>query len=208
VRLRTKPKTLAGAGITGLLTFALVAGSAAAAGAAPDPGTDPAAQPATPAGAPAAESLTRAGAAAVPAALQPPDGHVPLGAFAASGVQVYRCTAAAWAFVEPVATLTGRVRGLRGRHTAIHFRGPSWQSGADGSLVEAAAVANAPVAGSIPQLLLEARTNRGEGVFGAVTYIQRLATSGGAAPAGTCEEGALASVPYRADYRFFGAAAS
>lgn len=136
-----------------------------------------------------------------PAALAPPAGNVLSSGYQARGVQVYQCTAGAWAFVEPAATLTGFARG-RSR-AAVHFRGPSWQSTGDGSLVEARAVASSPVTGSIPELLLQATRTRGGGDFGAVTYIQRLATSGGVAPAGTCTDGATTGVPYRAAYRFY-----
>ena len=89
--------------------------------------------------------------------------------------------------------------------TAIHFRGPSWESTADGSLVTAAVVANSPVAGSIPELLLKANTPNisGTGLFGRVTYIQRLSTSGGVAPTTACTDGQRVGVPYRAEYRFY-----
>ena len=146
-----------------------------------------------------------AGAAALPAsaappALTPPAGNVLSSVYRARGVQVYQCTAGAWTFVEPAATLVGYAGRLR---TAVHFRGPSWESTEDGSLVEARAVASSPVAGSIPELLLQATRNRGDGDFGRVTYVQRLATSGGAAPAGACTEGATTGVVYQAGYRFF-----
>ena len=86
---------------------------------------------------------------------------------------------------------------------AIHFRGPSWESTRDGSLVEGKAVASSPVPGSIPQLLLPATRTRGDGVFGGVTYIQRLDTTGGTAPTTACDDGRTAGVPYTADYRFY-----
>lgn len=145
---------------------------------------------------------------AVPANLAPPAGNEHIASFRASGVQVYQCTAGAWAFVEPAASMTGGGRRATdhratGRLTLVHFRGPSWQSIEDGSLVEAKATASAPVAGSIPQLLLQATKTRGDGILGRVTFIQRLATSGGVAPAGTCAEGSTTGVGYRAEYRFF-----
>jgi len=149
----------------------------------------------------AGESSERHPGPVVPANLVPPAGNVLLSGYAARGVQVYRCTAGAWVFVEPAANLVGRLRGAW--VSAVHFRGPSWQSTDDGSLVEARAVANSPVTGSIPQLLLQATTTRGDGAFGKVTYLQRLATSGGAAPAGTCTDGATTGVPYQAEYRFY-----
>lgn len=142
----------------------------------------------------------------VPAALNPPAGQVLVADFAASGVQVYQCTAGAWAFVEPAASLVGRATGATGSpgvRTAVHFRGPSWESTNDGSLVEAKAIANVPVSGSIAQLLLQSTRNRGDGLFGHVGYIQRLATSGGAMPTTTCTDGQTDGVPYWARYRFF-----
>jgi hypothetical protein len=141
----------------------------------------------------------------VPANLAPPAGNVQFANFGASGVQVYTCTAGAWTFTEPAAILAGSAKGFPGPQAATHFRGPSWQSTRDGSLVEAKAVASSPVAGSIPQLLLQSTRTRGDGVFGAVTYIQRLATSGGVAPTGACVDGQTSGVPYRAVYRFFAA---
>jgi hypothetical protein len=143
----------------------------------------------------------------VPPALVPPPGHTLASTFLARGVQVYRCSAGAWVFVEPAATLHGRARDERGgAHTVIHFRGPSWQSVQDGSLVEAAVAASVPSPGTIPQLLLRATTARGDGLLGHVTFVQRLATSGGVAPAGSCAEAAVTGVAYRAVYRFFVAA--
>jgi hypothetical protein len=141
----------------------------------------------------------------IPAALVPPAGNVLSSVFHAEGVQVYQCTAGAWTFVEPAATLTGRsvARGGPKRLSAVHFRGPSWESTNDGTLVEARAVANSPVTGSIPELLLQATKTRGDGVFGRVTYIQRLATRGGVAPTGACTDGATTGVPYKAEYRFY-----
>jgi hypothetical protein len=86
---------------------------------------------------------------------------------------------------------------------AVHVRGASWESADDGSLVESRAVASSPVPGSIPQLLLQATRNRGDGAFGQVSYLQRLATRGGTAPAGACTDGQTTGVPYQARYRFF-----
>jgi hypothetical protein len=142
----------------------------------------------------------------VPPELVPPGAHVLSAVLPAHGVQVYSCVAGAWTFLEPVATLAGSTVRPARRVTAIHFRGPSWQSVEDGSVVMAAPAASSAVPGSIPQLLLKASSNRGPGIFGQVTYVQRLATSGGTAPATGCTAGANLSVPYRALYRFFVAA--
>jgi hypothetical protein len=173
-------RVLRGLACAGVLAAMMVAGSGSGAAALPGSGLPPA-----------------------PPALAPPPGHVVSAAFAATGVQVYQCVGAAWAFLEPVASLTGRSWRPPSRHTVIHFRGPSWESTGDGSLVEARAIATSPVPGSIPELLLQATRNRGDGVFGRTAYIQRLATQGGVAPAGACTDGATAGVPYRAEYRFY-----
>ena len=89
----------------------------------------------------------------------------------------------------------------------LHSKGPVWTSVVDGSSVTAAAAANSPVSGSIPQLLLKSTGNRGPGLLSAVTYIQRLNTTGGAAPTTACTDGATASVRYTADYAFWVASA-
>jgi hypothetical protein len=147
--------------------------------------------------------LPRYGANPVPPAVQVPAGQVLIGDFLGKGVQVYRCAAGAWVFVEPAANLVGWTKSPPSFATAVHFRGPSWESTDDGSLVEAKAIASSPVTGSIPQLLLQSTSNRGDGVFGHVSYLQRLATRGGAAPAGTCTEGQTTGVRYAAEYRFY-----
>lgn len=92
---------------------------------------------------------------------------------------------------------------------------PTWQSSFDSSAVWGSKLASVaagtdescPTAGSVPCLLLQAVANRAgtfdEGLFARTTYIQRLNTVGGSAPAGSCKVGALALVPYSADYTFF-----
>jgi len=132
----------------------------------------------------------------VPAAIRVPPGNRLIAALDAQGVQVYQCTAGAWTFLEPIAALGDPT-------SVIHFRGPSWESIRDGSLVEAATVASSPVPGAIPQLLLQATRTRGDGIFGDVTYVQRLDTVGGVAPTTACKTGQTQGVPYTAEYRFF-----
>ncbi|HET6533223.1 MAG TPA: DUF3455 domain-containing protein [Actinoplanes sp.] len=144
----------------------------------------------------------------VPALLVPSADNRLDSVFRAAGVQNYGCPNGAWTLLEPAATLTGITLNPVRRDTAIHFRGPSWQSATDGSLVEGAAVANAPsdTPNSIPQLLIRATLVRGAGTFGGVTFIQRLDTVGGVAPAGACTAGQTRAVRYTAVYRFFTAA--
>jgi hypothetical protein len=141
--------------------------------------------------------------ALVPSSLQPPAGNVLSAEFLGRGVQAYECTAGAWVFLEPAANLVGYATASSGIRTAIHYKGPTWESTTDGSLVQGTAIASVPVPGSIPELLLQATVNRGTGIFGTVTYINRLDTTGGAAPSGSCTSGQTIGVPYTAAYLFY-----
>jgi hypothetical protein len=134
----------------------------------------------------------------VPEVLKVPAGNKLLTVMPARGVQTYQCTNSAWTFVQPDAILTSR-----GRPEVLHSKGPVWTSVIDGSSVTAAAVANSPVPNAIPELLLKSTGNRGPGKLSKVTFIQRLKTTGGVAPTGSCSEGVTASVPYTADYAFY-----
>jgi hypothetical protein len=138
-----------------------------------------------------------------PAAVKVPAGNRMLASFDGNGVQIYQCKAAAWSLLEPAATLSDH-----GKPVALHYQGPIWVSTVDGSEVGAAAVPGASVKhdNAVPELLLKATENHGKGQFGEVTYVQRLATHGGLAPAGSCADGVQASVPYSATYTFWTAA--
>jgi hypothetical protein len=125
----------------------------------------------------------------------------------ALGVQVYRWNGTSWAFVEPVANLYAD-RGFHGQ-VGTHYAGPTWESNS-GSKVVARRVANTgctPDAQAIAWLLLETVTADGPGIFGGVTFIQRVNTTGGIAPAapGTFV-GEEARIPYTAEYYFYRAA--
>lgn len=137
----------------------------------------------------------------VPAALEVPDGNRPVAVLAARGVQTYTCTAGAWTLLEPAATLW-KARDVTRRPVALHSRGPVWVSVRDGSAVNGSAVASSPRPGAVPELLIKATANRGDGLFGDVTYIQRLRTHGGLAPAGPCDGAEQTSVRYSATYVF------
>ena len=158
-----------------------------------------------PADAAAAQADGFTGRLTVPPELVPPAGNRLDSVFKAAGVQNYGCTAGAWTLLEPAATLTGITLNPVRRDTAIHFRGPSWQSTTDGSLVEGMSPKGVPsdTPNSIQQLLITAKLSRGAGTFGGVTFIQRLATVGGVAPAGTCNAEQTQAVRYTAVYRFF-----
>ena len=108
-----------------------------------------------------------------------------------------------WVFVAPEAELFDR----QGRRFGEHGAGPYWQA-ADGSKVVGTvkARADAPVADAIPWLLLGVRSVGRDGSVSQVTSIQRVNTTGGAAPATGCgsdTRNAIARVAYTADYRLF-----
>ncbi|MFC4508323.1 MULTISPECIES: DUF3455 domain-containing protein [Streptomyces] len=134
-----------------------------------------------------------------PAALKVPDGNKLTGVYAAKGVQTYTCTDGVWKLLEPAATLSDK----RGRTIALHSRGPVWVSTVDGSAVNAAAAVTSPKDGTIPELLLKSTATRGTGVFADVSYIQRLNTAGGVAPAAACTGTDQVSVNYTATYAFY-----
>jgi hypothetical protein len=128
----------------------------------------------------------------------------------ATGVQKYTCQAnGTWLFTDPEATLV-KANGApkaKGTHFLNFATGrPVWQW-EDGSSVEAARKATAPAgAANIPWLLLEAVvTTDGDDAdrLTDTTWVQRLNTAGGVAPAGTCTPGARTAVPYTADYFFW-----
>jgi hypothetical protein len=130
----------------------------------------------------------------------------------AVGVQIHECVLDAsgyrWRFVGPRADLYGD----NGKLLATHFAGPRWQT-RDGSTIQAALDGDGSVTvdpTAIPWLRLRV-TSTVSGAdgdrLGATTYIQRLNTTGGLAPApATCIAGAVGSVaeiPYTADYAFW-----
>jgi len=151
-------------------------------------------------------------APATPPAITPPPGVTVAAHFKATGAQIYRCGAAtapatyAWTLQAPDAKLLD----ADGVEVGSHAAGPTWRSSKDGSSVAATKVAQADATapGAIPWLLLRASSTTPGGVFSPVTFIQRVNTSGGQAPAGGCDAAAAATsatarVAYTADYVFF-----
>ena len=169
----------------------------------------------------AAAAVVPTAAMAGPAAPGVPDAiavdgpHKPYLVAHAEGVQIYACTAVAdgdvWRLLAPRATLTGQ----NGKVIGSHYGGPRWEA-ADGSIVAAARDAGATVdPTAVDWLRLEATSTTAgpDGDrFGATTYIQRIHTVGGLAPAAAdCDAGSVAEqreIPYSADYVFFKAAGS
>jgi Protein of unknown function (DUF3455) len=147
----------------------------------------------------------------VPSPFTVPAGNVLLFYSHAKGVQTSECVNGQWAFRAPSAVL---FKPHSHRPTAIHYggidrgltAGPWWQSLRDGSRIRAGNPVSAPSphANSIPLLQLQVLEWHGKGAFSKVNYIQRLNTVGGVGPTGACQAGARRSVPYTADYYFYG----
>jgi Protein of unknown function (DUF3455) len=146
-------------------------------------------------------------AASLPKGLAVPAGQRRAFQWKAQGVQIYTCqadagAAAAWVFTAPEAKL----RDAQGRDAGTHFAGPTWQALDQSRVVGKKLVAASPDPTSIPWLLLQAESHEGNGVMAAVTYIQRLDTKGGLAPATGCDAshlGETARVDYSASYAFY-----
>ena len=128
------------------------------------------------------------------------------------GFQVYDCRSLSdgtssggygWRLKAPDASL----RDGAGAEVGRHFAGPSWQA-RDGSTVvgELLVSSPAPTQGSIPWLLLRARSHAGQGAFASIGYIARIHTQGGLAPLSGCDlahAGREDRVPYQAVYLLF-----
>lgn len=111
-----------------------------------------------------------------------------------------------WVFVGPDAVLSDR----SGKAIGKYFGPPATWASNDGSKVTATQLAVAPAgAGNIPFQLVKANPATGSGAMTGVTYIQRVATKGGVAPATACGAGNVGTkeiVKYQADYIFWKAA--
>jgi hypothetical protein len=147
----------------------------------------------------------KTGPSDIPAALAVPDGTCLHEEVLGTGVQIYTCSAGAWVLKAPEANLTDK----HDRFVGNHFLGPTWQW-SDGSKIHAAKTAQAAApdpTSAIPWLLLTVTSEDGDGELADATHVQRVHTSGGVAPAGSCTpEGSEVRVPYTADYVFYGAA--
>ena len=146
----------------------------------------------------------------VPEAVRVPAGSKPAMTAVGVGELTYECKAKAadamafeWVFVGPMAKL---MDAQTQKEVGKYYGGPTWES-MDGSKVTGKQVAVAPgMAGSIPLQLVKAEPAMGTGAMTGVTYIQRLNTKGGVAPADPCgaaTAGMKKNVPYQADYVFY-----
>jgi len=148
--------------------------------------------------------------AQTPAEITPPAGNKAVLTLSATGDLTYECKAVAdkpgsfaWTFAGPNAKLWDANKKEAGKY----YAGPTWESN-DGSKVTGKQLAVAPgAAGAIPLQLVQANPSTGKGAMTDVTYIQRLKTAGGVAPASPAcaatNVGAKTTVPYTADYVFF-----
>jgi hypothetical protein len=169
----------------------------------------------------------------VPAAIQVPAGNIAYLKGHAVGTQNYICQPSesgfAWKFLAPQATLFYTFQWgstTVAQQITTHYLSPNpgeggtarptWQSSLDTSAIWARAVAssNDPAyvaAGAIPWLLLQIVGAQmgptGGYLLTDTTYIHRLNTTGGIVPSTGCSQatnvGALAFVPYTADYYFY-----
>jgi hypothetical protein len=127
----------------------------------------------------------------------------------ANGVHIYQCKATpsdpnayAWYFTAPDATLLEGSRTV-GTHKAVNL----WESTSDRSSVSGVVRSSQPAgASNLPWTLYRAQSIGTSGMFAGVTSIQRVNTSGGAAPEGGCtaaNAGAESRSAFTADYYFY-----
>lgn len=160
-------------------------------------------------------ALLAAGCAAVtppetPSYLKPPADQTAYLMTKGSGDYLYECRATAgapknhaWQFRSTEATLTGADGKTVGRIGA----GPTWTA-SDGSSFTAEPQARKPVANdaAVPWLLLNVKSNTGDGLFGKTKSVQRVDTQGGLFPNTPCTRknaGQIARVPYGATYYYY-----
>lgn len=164
----------------------------------------------------------------VPSNLEVPAGHQMSSMARAEGTQNYICLLSpskagiAWTFIGPQATLFG----ADDEQVMTHFLSPNpaengtpratWQHSGDTSAAWAGAVASSTdpafvAENAIPWLLLRVVGTKygpqsGDTLVG-TTYIQRVNTAGGVAPAEGCHSskdiGKRTMVPYTTDYVFY-----
>jgi hypothetical protein len=147
---------------------------------------------------------------ALPDAVKVPDGHRVMLETVGVGEITYQCRdktdapgKTEWTFVGPKAVLNDRA----GKPVGDYFGPPATWQAKDGSKVTGTQLAVAKAAdGDLPYQLVKANPAEGKGAMQGVSYIQRVATRGGVAPASDCttqNKGAQQIVKYQADYVFW-----
>lgn len=124
----------------------------------------------------------------------------------AKGVQIYRwnIVTQTWDLVAPRAGLFAEEQYFG--EIGTHYGGPTWES-KSGSKVEARRVLGTgctPDPTAIAWLLLSKHRTEGNGIFSKITFIQRVNTVGGLAPAVPgIVDGETREVEYTAEYYFY-----
>lgn len=152
--------------------------------------------------------------ASLPASIQVPAGNRVAMETVGTGEILYECRDKAnmpgqmeWTFVGPEARLMDRA----GKQVGRYYGPPATWESMDGSKLTATQLAVAPSSPtSLPFQLVKANPAMGSGAMTGVTYIQRVALTGGVAPAAmpctAMTKGQKTTVPYKADYIFWKAA--
>ena len=149
----------------------------------------------------------------LPDTLKVPAGHRVALETVGVGEITYECRADqakagqfAWVFAGPDARLLDR----SGKPVGKYYGPPATWEAMDGSKITGKQLAVAPGgAGNIPLQFVQANPAVGSGAMSGVTYIQRVKTLGGVAPATACGAGNVGAkqiVTYQADYIFWKAA--
>jgi len=152
--------------------------------------------------------------ASLPTAVQVPMGNKVAMETVGMGDITYECRDKAnmvgqteWVFVGPNAVLNDRM----GKQVGKYYGPPATWESMDGSKLTVTQVAVAPSGPtSLPYQLVKANPAMGTGAMTGVTYIQRVALTGGVAPVATpctpMNKGQKTTVKYQADYIFWKAA--
>jgi hypothetical protein len=159
---------------------------------------------------------------AVPRAIQVPAGNTVFLVRHAVGTQDYVCVASGSDFKFVLVTPRAGLFDDEGQQVTAHYFSPNpfeggtvratWEDVRDNGMVWGQAIqtstdADYVAAGAIAWVLLGAVGANAEGSFAPTTYIQRLNTTGGAAPSTGCSSaadiGSPAFVSYTADYVFY-----
>ena len=143
----------------------------------------------------------------IPEQIKVPVGFNPVLTVHAKGDQIYQCTvnkgAYSWQTQAPDAHLFDEQGQIVGNHTA----GPIWEY-KEGSRVLGRVVSklDRTPEKSISWLLVEVVSNKGDGLFANVDFINRINTQGGLPPLSGCDAnhlGAEKRSRYSADYIFY-----
>lgn len=162
------------------------------------------------ASAPGTSMMPKYDQSALPAAVKVPAGNGVVAELVGVGQLTYECREKidaagqfAWTLIGPVAALNERSGAQVGKYAGP----PAVWTHNDGSSARGTQLAIAPGgAGNIPLQLVKVDQIKGSGAMSGITYIQRVATVGGVAPALPCTQAdnyKETQVKYQADYIFY-----